>query len=171
MTDHPPDDDDEGPGIQLDAHGDPVRQGALMIERQSYERVIDGLRIAAEACMHLAKWETTAEGVDNRKGLARKLDQCRRACIQRAGLDDVVRASPTAEVRGVPLAWRPARDRLLQGLVQAMGGARQLATCHRMDLMWSNVARELERLERNVRMPKRVAGFNPLLGPAGYVRH
>ena len=168
-TDRP--DDDEGPGILLDANGDPVRQGSLMIERQSYERVIDGLRIAAEACMHLAGWETTAAGVDNRKRLAHNLDACRRICIQRAGLDDVGRASPTAEVRGAPLAWRVAYRRLREGLVQATGGARQLATCHRMDLMWSNVARELERLERNVRSPKSVRTVHPLLGPGGYVRH
>ena len=170
MNDVPADDDD-GPGILLDRYGDPVRQGSLMIERQSYERVIDGLRIEAEACMHLVKWETTAEGVDNRRVLAKNLDGCRRICIQRAGIDDVVRSSPTVEVRGEPLAWKLAHRRLLDGLVQATGGARQLATCHRMDLTWSTIARELERLERNVRSPKRVRTVNPLLGPAGYVRH
>jgi hypothetical protein len=171
MTDLSPPDDDAGPGIQVDASGDPIRQGTLMIERQSYERVIEGLKIAADACMHIAKREATPEGVDNRRRLALTLDQCRRICIQHAGIDDVIRSSPTQEVRGEPLAFREARDRLIEGLTQASGGARQLATCFRIDLVWSRVAYQLETLVKNIRTPKRMRTPNPLLLPTGYVRH
>jgi hypothetical protein len=171
MSDAPLD-DDQGPGIALDANGDPVRQGALMVERQSYERVIEGLKIAADACMHLAKREVTPEGVGNRRRLAMNLDQCRRMCIQHAGIEDVIRSSPTQQdVRGEPLSFLEARNRLMEGLQQAAGGARQLATCHRIDLTWASVAQQLEKLERSIRTPKRMRTHNPLLLPTGYVRH
>ena len=169
MTDEPRD-DDETTGIPLDANGDPVRLGSLMVERQAYERVVDGLRIAAEACMHLARWERTAAGVDNRKLLARNLDSARRTAVRLAGIEDTMKLSPTAEVRGAPLAFKVARNRLIDGLTQAAGGARQLATCFRLDLRWSRTASELEDLIRKSRHPV-PARSSPLLLPTGYVRH
>lgn len=164
---------DPGPsgGLQVDRHGDPLPQGTRMIEIESYERVIEGLKIASDACMHLAKRELTQEGVDNRRRLARMLDQCRRMCIQRAGIEDVIRSSPTQEMRGEPLPFKEARNRLLDGLAQAAGGARQIATCFRIDLTWASVAQQLEKLERNIRNPKRMRHQHPLLLPTGYVRH
>lgn len=170
----PPDDgpdSDSGPGIQVDQHGDPLPQGTRMIEYESYERVIEGLKIAADACMHLAKREYTAEGVDNRRKLALMLDRCRRMCMQKAGIEDVITSNPTQEMRGEPLPFKVARNRLLDGLAQAAGGARQLATCFRLDLTWASVAQQLEKLERGVRNPKRMRTANPLLLPTGYVRH
>src|SRR5882672_5004442 len=157
--------------IETDSNGDLIRQGSLMSERQSYERVIEGLKIAADACMHLSKREITPEATNSRRHLALLLDQCRRICVQHAGIDDVIRVRPTEEARGEPLRWREARDRLLEGLRQASGGARQLATCFRIDLMWSNTARQLESLEESIRNPKRMRHSNPMLLPTGYVRH
>ncbi len=171
MTDIAPDDEEPTKGIEVDAHGDPLPQGTRMIEYESYERVIEGLKIAADACMHLAKRENTPEGVENRRRLAELLDQCRRICIQHAGIDDVTRSQATQEVRGEPLRFREARDRLLEGLKQASGGARQLATCFRIDLTWSRTAFQLETLERNICNPKRMRQQNPMLLPTGYVRH
>ena len=165
------DDGDPTPGIQVDAHGDPLPQGTRMIEYESYERVIEGLKIAADACMHLAKRELTQEGVANRRGLAMKLDQTRRICMQKAGIEDVIRSNPTQEMRGEPLPFKQARNRLLNGLAQASGGARQLATCFRLDITWASVAQQLEKLERNIRNPKRMRHQHPLLLPTGYVRH
>ncbi len=92
-------------------------------------------------------------------------------CIQHAGIDDAIRANPTPEMRGEPLPFRAARDRLIEGLTQAAGGARQLATCFRIDLTWSRVASQLEDLARKIRNPKRMTTPNPLLLPTGYVRH
>jgi hypothetical protein len=165
------DEDDPTPGIELGRDGDPLPQGTRMIEIESYERVIEGLKIASDACMHLAKRELTQEGVANRRGLALKLDQCRRMCIQKAGIEDVVRSSPTQEMRGEPLPFKKARNRLVNGLAQASGGARQLATCFRLDLTWASVAQQLEKLERNIRNPKRMRHQHPLLLPTGYTRH
>lgn len=164
-------DDDLGPGIALDANGDPVRQGSLMVERQSYERVIDGLRIAAEACMHIAHYESDGGGFDRMVMLARNLDRCRRMCIRHAGLDDVGRSSPTERLYRPGMAYRESRQRLIDGIMNAAGGARQLATCHRMDLAWSRVAYELEQLERSLKRGTRMRTINPLLLPTGYVRH
>jgi hypothetical protein len=170
MTDATSDDDDAG-GIPVGADGLPLLQGSRMVERESYERVIDGLRIAAEGFMHLACWEGTEEGRANRKGVARMLDSTRRICIQYAGLDDVQRSDPTAEVTGDVMSFRNARARVVFGLRQAGGGARQLATYHRMDLKWSRLANEIEALERQVKTGKRMTRQNPLLLPTGYVRH
>jgi hypothetical protein len=163
-------DDDEPIGIPVDANGDPVRQGSLMVERQSYERVIDGLRIAAEACMHLVACQQTTAGRDKLKGLALRLDQCRRLCMVESGLDDPVKASPTAEVRGRPMSFAISHSRLAYGLQQAAGGARQLATCHRGDLTWSKIAERLEALVRVLRRPAPRVNSGLLL-PAGFLRH
>lgn len=169
MSDNP--DDDEPGKVQLDRHGDPLRQGSLMVERQSYEQMIAGLRIAAEAFMHLAAYETTEEGVNNRRGLALRIDQCRRICIQHAGIEDPVRSSPTAEVRGRPLPWKDAYKRVLDGLMRATNAAFQLASCQRGDLWWTRVAMNLQDFESSVRQPVRRT-INPLLLPTGYVtRH
>ncbi len=173
MTDLAPSiapEDDETKGIQVDAHGDPLPQGTRMIEYESYERVIEGLKIAADACMHLA-CRVAPEEAANRVALALKLDQCRRICIQHAGIDDAIRAKQTEKPRGEPMRWREARDRLLEGLTQASGGARQLATCFRIDLLWSRVAADLEKLALSVRNPKRMRVHNPLLMPTGYTKH
>lgn len=116
-----------------DRHGDPARDPAavLMIERQSYERLIDGLRIAAEALVHLARYETLSDDRAKRKRMAQILDQARGPAIQHAGIEDTLRAGPTEEVRGsVRMPCRAASVRLIDGLKQAKGGARQI----RMDL-------------------------------------
>ena len=128
--------------IETDAHGDPIRQGTLMNERQSYERVIEGLKIASDAAAHLVKSEP-ANNVQWR-ALSIKLDQARRICVQHAKLGDVQREKQTQEVRGDPMNWRWGRDRFRYGLGQASGGCLQLATCHRGDFWWSQMSRQLE---------------------------
>lgn len=155
--------DDPNKGIELDANGDPVRQGSLMNEKQSYERVIEGLKIASDAAAHLAK----AEGPNGQqwRGIAGKLDQCRRICVQKAGLGLTMREKETGEVRGEAMRYRLGRERFREGLVQAAGGMRQLATCHRGDIYWSITASEIEKLETNVRTPKRRSS---LLLPPGF---
>jgi hypothetical protein len=81
----------------------------------------------------------------------------------------------TEEVRGNPRGWKWARDRFLDGISQATGDMRQLATCFRGDLNWSMAAQQLERRERafraliNGRMPPQTV--SPLILPPGFVRH
>lgn len=137
-------------GIPRDQHGDIVQDiGTRMREKDSYERVIDGLKIAAEACSHLACREP-GEAEMFRK-LRRSLDVVRRIAVKRAGLEDMIRVKETGAVDGLPMVWRAARDRLHYGLRQAEGGARQLATCHRGDADFSRVADELANMQRGLR--------------------
>jgi hypothetical protein len=138
--------------IELDANGDPIRQGSLMNERQSYERVIEGLKMASDAAVHLVAHEPLNASLW--RGLAAKLDQVRRACVQQAGIEDPIRQKKTEEIRHNPMAWRKARDRFRDGLVQTAGGMRQLATCHRCDFRWTALALQVEQLEQNVFKPK-----------------
>ena len=164
-----PDEDDPNKGIQVDKHGDPLPQGTRMIERESYERVIEGLKIAADACQHLvAQFPAEAH---NWRVWSLNLDQCRRICIQHAGIEDTITSKETVEMRGEPMRYRQARDRLVEGLNQASGGCRQLATCFRMDYFWAKCATQLENMARKVRQPKLMRAGNPLLLPTGYTRH
>jgi hypothetical protein len=88
-------------GIEVGADGDPVRQGSLMNERQSYERVIEGLKIASDAAMHLLKQE--GDKPFDWRSIATKLDQARRIAVQYAGLGLVLREKQTEQVRGDPM--------------------------------------------------------------------
>lgn len=143
--------------LPTDAHGDPVLQGTKMIERDSYDRVIFGLRIAAEAAAHLVVIED--ESANQWRLMSQNLDQARRICVQYAGLGLVIKEKPTNVLHGGRhMGWRQARDRFREGLIQASGGCRQLATCHRGDLWFSQMATSLEELERKIR--------NPLVMPA-----
>lgn len=138
--------------IELDAHGDPVRQGSLMTDGQSFERVRDGLAIAAEAAFHLLAHEPI--NAATWRALGNNLDQVRRICVQHAGLTPL-KEKQTQEVRGQAMGWMKARKRFREGLMQAAGGLRQLAGCHRGDLWWSNMATQIESMEQKIRSPKR----------------
>ncbi len=170
MSDNAPDfiSEDTGPGIQKDKNGDPLPQGTRMVEYESYERVIEGLKLAADACMHLIRQEP--ESAVKWRGLCHRLDQCRRICIQHAGIDDVIRAKETTEVRGDPMRWKDARKRFREGCVQAAGGARQLAVCFRNDLTWSQIATSLEAMERSSRTPKLMVPRRGLILPPHLTR-
>lgn len=170
MSDQPPiPEKKEAEGIQVDAQGDPLRQGTLMIERESYERVIEGLKIASDAAAHLAKYETGKAWEVWRK-LANNLDQVRRIAVQKAGLGLAMKERETTEVRGEPMPWRRAKDRFREGLIQAAGGMRQMATCFRGDFAWSRMATDLEQLDAKMRgATTRVPTLNGgLILPPGY---
>lgn len=162
----------EPEGIQLDRYGDPVAQGTRMGERESYERVIEGLKMAADACVHLKGREP--ERMDQWEGWRARLDLVRRAATKMAGLEEVMRAQETAKrLRRDAMGFMDARKQLRNGLKQAAGGARQLAVCFRMDYAWSRVAIELETMERNIATPKLMRNLakHSLVLPPGYSRH
>jgi hypothetical protein len=155
--------------------GDPVSdpRGTRMIEVESYERVIDGLKMSADACMHLAKQEP--ENGETWKAIGALLDRLRREAAQLAGLGVAMRQAETHGARGNPYAWRRARDRFLLGLQQSIGGMRQLATCFRGDFRWSLMAQELDRREKSFRDflygRKMVRPSVRLILPDGFRRH
>jgi hypothetical protein len=160
--------------IVLGSDGDPMPHptGTRMIEKESYERVVEGLKMSAEACMHLAKQEP--EHGATWKGIGQLLDKIRLQACQLAGLDLAMKQLETQGARGNPYAWRRARQRFLDGLKQATGGMRQLAVCFRGDLRWSMMAQELERREKSFRDlllgRKPQAPRSRLILPPGYVR-
>lgn len=162
--------------IHLGHDGDPLAHptGTRMIERESYERVIEGLKMAADACMHLAKQEPQA--CETWKRIGQKLDRMRLQACKLAGLDLVMRQLETQGARGNPYAWKHARERLLNGIKQASGGMRQLAVCFRADLQWSIMAQSLDNSERKLRAllvgrKPPAAMASPLILPPGYARH
>lgn len=139
--------------VVRDAQGDPLPLGTRMLEKESYERVIEGLKLAAEGAAHLAvhyyrAHEITA--VNAYSGLARRFDELRLLAVEIAGAGDRHLHKETQEVRGNPLAFIHARVRLRNGLKQAGGGMRQLATCHRGDLRWSIMASQIEEMHRKL---------------------
>jgi hypothetical protein len=161
--------------IETDANGDPVRQGSLMDERQSYERVIEGLKMISDACAHLIRHEPLK--AEYWRGFMTRMDQARRICVQYAGLGLAMQQNETAELRGDPLPWKQCRQRFLDGVTQAAGGCRQLATCHRGDLWWTKMADTLDDLARKLHAMRRAAvrkavrEASALILPPGYSRH
>jgi hypothetical protein len=127
--------------------GDPLPdpRTTAMLERESYERVVEGLKLASDAAVHLARQEPENQAVWH--ALARKLDLVRRGAVQVAGIESELKVRQTEEVRGNVLPWRSARDRFRDGVKQAAGGMRQLATCFRLELQWLRMARDLEAMQ------------------------
>jgi len=177
--------------------GDPLPAGTRMLERESYERVVEGLKIASDACLHLARQEDhnahvwSIAGVGAKKDAAtrdaetwraicRLIDSVRYQAVALARIDHPGALNPTPALEGSKsMTWRQARDRFLNGIAQATGGMRQIATCFRADLQWSMLAQELERRQtqfeavlygRPVRPQQRIAP-RPLILPPGYSRH
>lgn len=152
------------------ADGDPVNdpRAVRMIEVESYERVVEGLKIASDACRHLAArermtadtWATAGVSDRQHKALGGAaawnevcglLDIVRRNAVNLARIDHPGALNATPPLGAAPLPWKEARERFLAGIRQATGGMRQLAVCFRADLHWTQLAQELERRERSFR--------------------
>lgn len=161
--------------VILGPDGDPLPhpRGVAMIEVESYERVIEGLKMAADACAHLAKQEP--QHGQTWMDIGKLLDQQRLGAVRLAGLKTTLTQQETQTVRGAPSGWRKTRDRFLDGLRQATGGMRQLATCFRGDLQWSFMAQQLERRTEDFRALLYGRRAKPqargLILPPHYTRH
>jgi hypothetical protein len=163
-------DKEEIKGIQVDANGEPVLQGTRMTEKESLERVIEGLKMVSDACAHLIHHEPLK--ADHWRQFKTRFDKSRRICVQYAGGMGSGQKE-TQEVRD-PMPWRLCRQRFLEGVEQAAGGCRQLSTCFRGDLWWSQMATTLEDMARKLQTMRRMAAkqaLSPLIIPEGYSRH
>lgn len=151
LADGSPDDDAQNNLVLRGRDGDPLPdpKSVAMIEYESYERVIEGLKIAADSAKHLARREPQRKAVW--LSMSIKLDQVRRIAVQYAGLGLVLKEKETGEVHGEGLEWRDARTRFRYGLKQAEGGCRQLAVSHRGDIAFSKMANELHALHDKMR--------------------
>jgi hypothetical protein len=173
-TAEPDDPNHENNLVVRGSDGDPLPHpaGTRMIEKDSYDRVIEGLKMSADACAHIAKQEP--QNGQTWMDIAGLLDRLRLQACQLAGLEATGTVRETQGASGNPYAWRRARDRFLEGLKQATGGMRQLATCFRGDFSWSLMAQQLEQREDLFRSllyglkPQRRPKF---ILPPGIVRH
>lgn len=146
MTDQP---DTSNNLVIRGADGDPVPTGTRMIEKESYERVVEGLKIMADAAAHLVRLEPSSAHIW--RGVHQRLDTTRRAAVQYAGLTEPMQQQETeAKRNGDTMPWVEARKRFREGGKQAAGGMRQLATCHRSDFAWSRMAGEIEDMVRKL---------------------
>lgn len=146
LPDGSPDDDAQNNLVVRDTNGDPLPdpKAVAMREREAYERVVEGLAIAADRAKHCARREP--ERLAMWMQMAANLDQVRRMAVQMAGITDTITLNPTGDVRGEGMGWGDARKQFADGLKQAAGGARQLAIVFRGDPMWLKLARQIEGL-------------------------
>ncbi len=155
--------------VEFGPDGDPVRDPRMtvLLEKESYERIIDGLKIAAEAAAHLERIDIRmAKGWDKRRTI---LDQVRKLCVHRSGIESVLTFKETAKVDGLPMDYRRARSRWNDGLRQASGGMRQLGTVFRQNAWYSHLANQLDELSEKTKQDvvSRLKERGLML-PAGY---
>lgn len=144
------------------------KRGTLMVERESYERVIEGLKMASDGAHHLAQSrQDTGWGV--RAGI---FDRVRAALAKLGGMGtEGVDAKPSEEKwNAAHMGVHAAYDRVYKGLDMASKGARQVAACHRGDLRWSKIAGTLDNLRDDCSRLIRVKqSKSAILLPPGYV--
>ena len=123
--------------------GDFDRRGTLMIEADSYDRVIEGMKMAADGARHLSPWRDDEEW-DRLAGImdALRLAFVKLARMNRPGDDRL----SNRKDGGLILGPKDSYERVYNGLGMASTGARQIAVCHRGDMRWSALAAGLEKL-------------------------
>lgn len=119
------------------------KRGTVMAELESWERVIDGLKMASDGARHMARYGKS----DECNRFAAYLDQLRRAVIRDGGFDRP--SDATASVvqfggEGIPLP--EACRRVVEGLKMAAAGADQIAQCQRLDMRWVLYAQKFRTL-------------------------
>lgn len=121
----------------VEVPGDFDRRGTKMSERQSYERCIEGLKLAADGCRNLATY-FSREAWDAQADI---FDKVRAAVVKLGGIELPGDATLTAKkFGGEALTRNESYSRVVDGLGQAAGGMLQIASGHRGDLRWSKLA-------------------------------
>ena len=146
-------DDEIEPLIQYDAPEDARRTevanpetGIRMLEVDSYERLIDGMKVASEGARNLVhhmqdpRFDTMAD----------KFDEVRAGVVMLAGRARPGDSDPIPRRVSQPKLTRIESFNLIyQGLSDAARCARQFATGHHGSLRWTLVARNLDTLREN----------------------
>ena len=126
---------DTPPGAEI--AGDFDQRGTKMTERESYERVIEGLKLAADGCRNLATY-FSREAWDAQADI---FDKVRTAVVKLGGIELPGDATLThKKYGGEALTRNESYSRVVDGLGQAAGGMLQIASGHRGDLRWSKLA-------------------------------
>ena len=115
-------------------------RGTVMVEFESYERIVEGLKKASDGARNMARFKNP----DLWNALAQFLDQLRRAVVREAGYNRLADAKDSQQVVGGDMAWSEANSRILTGLKDAGAGARQIALGQRMDLRWTRYANQFD---------------------------
>ena len=146
-----------------DVNGDVVSRGTLMAENESYERIIEGYKIAGDAALHLAAREP--DNANAWRVVATQIDRMRQETIDFSRTAPLVGFRPsTIRTPSKSMTWREARDRLRYGLGQVSGAMRQMATYHRGMIEWSKFASLVETFQERVlklKAPRRAVRQQP----------
>lgn len=109
------------------------KRGTEMRELESWERVIDGLKMAADGARHMARFRFP----DKWNTFASYLDSLRKAVIKDGGFDRPADATDSVQqFGGDGLSWAEAGRRIAEGIKMAASGADQIANCQRLDMRW-----------------------------------
>lgn len=118
----------------------PEHPGIRMLEGDSIDRVVDGLKMAGEAMMHLAHWrQDPTWGV-----MARGLDALRITLARLArsrSSDELLSKDPGGMGNMTAIQ---SYERVFDGISMASRAARQIASGHRGDLRWTKAANNLD---------------------------
>jgi hypothetical protein len=118
-------------------------RGTVMVEFESYERIVEGLKRASDGARNMARWSDP----DLWNTIAGFFDQLRRAIVQLSGYNRLQDAKDSAQAfGGEGLSRSDAQSRILTGLRDAEGGASQIAQAQRMDLRWHYYATQFRSL-------------------------
>ena len=121
----------------------PKNLGIRMLEIDSYQRIIEGLKGASDGCRHLAQWQNHASW----DAFAGMLDKIRSGMVNVAGIGKPSDSDATKPFRGMTTVSRlDAYVRIYDGIHAAAAACRQMASGHRGDLRWSIYAEQLEQL-------------------------
>ena len=129
--------------IETDPEFNPIEpiekdhRGSIMREMESWERIIDGLKMAADGCRHMARFRFA----DKWNNFAQYLDSLRKAVIRDGGFDRPADATDSVQqFGGEGIPWTLASHRIADGLKMAAIGADQIAVCQRSDARWVTYA-------------------------------
>lgn len=116
-------------------------RGSHMTEIESYERLVEGLKMCADAARHLAMHKEALAW----SAIADIFDMIRNTTVAMADKEGRHNDGAIGGIRPVyvPEPWGVAILKMYDGLRQCTGAVRQLATYHRMDERWLLVERHL----------------------------
>lgn len=118
-------------------------RGTVMVEKESWERVIEGLKLASDGCRNMARFANP----ESWNKFADFTDQVRRAMIQLAGFDRPQDGTPSLQLfGGEGISRTEALSRIRTGFDGAASGSRQIAQAQRMDLRWQIRANHIDKL-------------------------
>lgn len=140
-------------------------RGSVMFEYESYERVVEGLKLASDGMRNMARFRDA----DLWNALAEFHDSLRKAIVQLAGLDRGADAKETiTQWGGGGISRTEAMTRITKGLKDAAAGANQIAQVQRKDPRWLRYANQFDSM-RDKAQRLALAG-SPLLVASGFQR-